>query len=127
MVSTRIPPPMAKVKIWMFWEIIGNSTIASTRTPPPFGESEDWMFGRFRKFYHCKYQNLMHTRCRCEDGAVAWGGHSFRYSSYHAGRITDQILRSALMSINSHVDLKMTLFSRNFKFWLPFLGKRGKT
>ena len=29
-------------------------------------------FGRFRKFNHCKYQNLMHTRCQYKEGAVAW-------------------------------------------------------
>ena len=50
-------PPLGKVKIWMFWEI-RNFAIASTRTTPlHWGKSRFGCVGRFRKFYHCKYQN----------------------------------------------------------------------
>ena len=76
------PPLLGKVKIWMLWrfrkiyhckcqnppptgeskdlDVMGyleNFTIASIRAPPPQRKWKFGCFGRFRKFYHCKYQN----------------------------------------------------------------------
>ena len=78
-----LPSPIGESEDFdVFWDL-ENFTIASIRTPPPpiIGESEEldwgkWRVGcveRFRQICHCKYQNLMHARCRYEDRSVAWG------------------------------------------------------
>ena len=53
--------PLGKVKIW-------------TPHPLPIRESEDLdVLADLENFTICKYQNLIHTRCQYEDGAMTWG------------------------------------------------------